>query len=168
MPKKRKHKVKSSGNSPEFNYYLSDLEKHRDKSKEYKEYAAKRFDVLIITISTVGIGFVSNQITDLDQDKTLPYISLGLFGACLLLNLFGQLFSKKVNSLALKRAENLLWEERHGTIPNDQSQEEYNNEQGELNYKIKRGDLFIRLVDNTSFSFLLTGIALFLIFIFWA
>ena len=148
-------------------YYLMDLEKHRDKSKEYRDYATKRFDILVITISTVGLGFVANYIKDDNlSDKTLPYLSIGLFGLCLLLNLFAQIFSRITNNLALKRAEYNLYFHRYDEYPNKLTAEEFNQLQGSASCKINRWNLMIKTLDWISLAFLLVAIVLFLCFTF--
>ncbi len=148
-------------------YYLQDLEKHRDKSKEYVEYANKRFDILVITIATVGVGFVANYIKDMTGiDKTIPYITIGLFSGCLFLNLFAQIFSKRANNLAVKKSENTLYQHRYDAFPSNLTEQEFIRIQKNYKQKINRNNLVISIMDWISLAALIGAISVFLYFTF--
>jgi hypothetical protein len=41
-------------------FYIKQLEKHLDRSKNKKDDSVKRFDVLVVSLAVLGLGFVSD------------------------------------------------------------------------------------------------------------
>lgn len=147
--------------------YISALEKHRDKSKERKEYAIKQFDTLMIALSTAGLGFVMNYIKDLKNvDLTLAVIAQILFLCCLLTNLFSHVFSMFENDYALQNADEKLDKERYDHIKENEELMLFNLTQFIRDKKIALYGKIVRAMNVGAFLLLISAILTFVFFVF--
>lgn len=106
--------------------YIQRLEAHVEATKENVDYSLKRFDILIISLSSGGlglsIGLVKNLIPNLDDvDTTFLKYSWALFGGALILNLLSQVTSYFANINEMKIVTNLIREKRNKAIKGNQN-----------------------------------------------
>lgn len=86
-------------------FYIKQLEKHLDRSKNKKDDSVKRFDVLVVSLAVLGLGFVSDYIKGIDdKESSLAHYSQILFVVGIISNLVSQIISIKSNSNAVKAA----------------------------------------------------------------
>lgn len=147
-------------------YFIGDLEKQLDRSKNKSESAIKQFDTLMIAISTAGIGFVAAYIKDLDGDLFLARMSQSFFVGCLFINLFSHIFSSWVNTKVVKYAEDDLNVARYKHFPDGiVDEDEFETHQDNRYKKKKRIDITIITLNIISMMILLVAIILFLVFV---
>lgn len=159
-----KKNVKEENFKKKMDIYLSELIKHRDKSKERKEYAIKQFDTLMIGLSTAGLGFVMNYLKNINNtDLTLALISQLLFLGCLLTNLFSHIFSMFANENALENAIKSLDKENYDDLNEEETIEFYLSQQIRVK-KMKLYGSIVKIMNIIAFLMLLSAIILFVIF----
>jgi hypothetical protein len=159
---KQKYKPITKRNN---DFFIEDLEKHLERSKNKAESSIKQFDTLMIAISTVGIGFVTAYIKDMNHDLFLARLSQLIFVACLFLNLFSHMFSSWVNRRVEKYALEELNFAKYKCFPvgiiNEVQFEEFQTKR----YDNKRWlDCIIITLNMLSFISLSFAVSLFLFF----
>lgn len=160
-----KRKKKEEAYKRKMEIYLRHLEKHVDKSKERYEYAVKQFDTLMITLSTVGLGFVSAYIKGMEGDLSLAYIAQIGFLACFFSNLFSHLSSMRCNKNAMMNAKEEFEAESYDSFNGDnEGKIKYEITQELRNKEIKLFGTIVRVLNILSFVFLSFAVVCFIVF----
>lgn len=97
--------------------YIEALELHRQRCKEASDYALKRFDILIITLSSGALAFSMGFIKDVvGISNNVNFILIKLawisFGAAVILNLISQITSYYANILESNIIASLIKKEK--------------------------------------------------------
>lgn len=144
--------------------YLRRLEKQFDKSKERYDYAIKQFDALMITLSTVGIGFISNYTKDMEGDLTLAYISQLIFTICFFSNLISHLASKRCYKISqiIDNAE--LDSEHYNIHRNQDAAEKFKKAQDKMNAQMGLYNIVVKVLNSISFLSLSSAVICFVVF----
>src|SRR5260221_14682741 len=97
--------------------YINDLELHCVSCKEASNYSIKRFDILIITLSSGALLFSAGFIKDIIEASNkrnflLIKIAWALFGSAIIFNLWSQITSYYANKLEIRIIKNLIRKEK--------------------------------------------------------
>ncbi len=163
----KKEKLKDSIESEEL-FYLRHLEKHLENSVSKKEHSVTRFDILMVSLSILGLGFVTNYAKELkDVDLLLINASQISFVVCLIINVLSQIFGIWSNTIAEKLSRNELYFIRDvylGKEQDEEKNEQYYREEGKQDFLRKVYDQVIRVLNVLSFITLISGLITFLMF----
>lgn len=140
--------------------YLEKLEKHKEDSRISAKYSSDRFDILIISLSTMSlilsIGFIKDFVKGNECiDLTLIKLAWFVFSASIISNLISQITGYFTNIYEIKIDTNLIREEREKKM------------KGENNSFIKISNLLnisTLILNGFSFLGLIIGIILITIF----
>lgn len=96
---------------------IKNLENHINSTKEIVAYSIKRFDTLIISLSTGGlvlsVGFVKDLIDDFEKTNLcLLKLSWLLFALAIISNLLSQVTSYFSNKIEIKLSKNEIRQKR--------------------------------------------------------
>ena len=142
--------------------YIDNLEKHKIQSKEKQTYSIRRFDVLIITLSSgalvFSMGFINDLITNISSSNTtLIKLSWLSYGISIVINLLSQVTGYIANKYEIRITQNIIREKRGKKLKGNQKFFE----------KIKKTSNTLTIAFNiTSLVTFITGIALMIIYIF--
>jgi hypothetical protein len=97
--------------------YISKLESHLETTRENVKYSLDRLDILIISLSSAGlglsVGFIKNLIPDITKvDMTYLKLSWMFYGLAIILNLISQITSYYANSNEIYTTINLIRAQR--------------------------------------------------------
>ena len=86
-------------NKDRISQYINNLEQHILNSKDNSKYSMSRFDILVISLSSVGIGLIINMLRSQDEiDHVLFYLKLS--GSLFILGMISNFISQATSYFA--------------------------------------------------------------------
>lgn len=142
--------------------YIQDMEAHILRCKEASDYSIKRFDVLIITLSSSGLAlslaFIKDLIKTLSSGNFLLFkISTIFFAVSIICNLLSQKTSFYSHSIEIKVSKLLILKKQQKSV--------CSNCEGRLDFRAKFLNISTTILNFTSLVLLISAIILIMVFI---
>lgn len=118
-------------------HQIKDLEKHLERSKEYKEYSQRRLDVLVITLATLGLGYNGQMFMAITCCHSFGFLELSTIAYVLTLvaNLVSQITGYYANASAENIATDKLQLARYEDV---YCKPEFQEKKNRINEKIEK------------------------------
>lgn len=124
--------IDESTKTPQLNEkYIEKLKLHQDDCKEGSDYAVKRFDILIISLSSGAIALITGILKDMIDNRSNNLsikIAICLFGGAIIVNLTSQITAYYANIYEIKITKSIIRKQKgKPSLPNEHKLEVWKN-----------------------------------------
>lgn len=117
-------------------FHIKELEDYQKRVKDKKLYSIGRFDIMIVALATIGIGYVTDVLKNMHDgglpcgfNPSLAIIAQVCFLIAIITNLFSQLTSRTMSKHEIDWVGNELYNYRYNKTPANISAEEFQKKQ---------------------------------------